>query len=230
MLISDRIAHLEFDLANKVYRPHPNRVATWGEDALMSPDFYSGVVRNHIHVSLPVILDSGEIISALGLKSDVLNSKAYVEVDDWEQPIRIDETELVAVRILDHALSGNLTVRENVEELAGKLLEFTKAKNTSLRLAMFRRIQYHCQSGSHLARNIPPRLYWLLPWHLFDSHVERLNQILADGVTGGISTKPELPDLGSFFRPVRPGLAPSLRQMTEWRDRQEPERGEHVRN
>ncbi len=95
---------------------------------------------------------------------------------------------------------------------------------------MFRRIQHSCQGGSHSARPLPRRLYWLLPWHLFDSHVERLAQILVDGISRGMRTKAELPDLDAYFRPVRAGLAPSLRQMTEWRGTREPVRVEHVRN
>lgn len=204
-------------------------------------------LRGYRHQRVKVLGESGEPQYALSLVAPGKPEHAYVEIDNWAEPILVkSENGLKAVHLVEEL------VREGTSETAGDpkknvilIVEVAQDEDESLKTAVFERLWDYLKAsgGTPPSENgeAPDELFQLLPWKLFTAYLERFNDLLPLGKEQepledyfrrltSEGQKAQLPLYGHYFAYIRPGLAPAVSDLVDAIESWAPEPTESLSN
>lgn len=187
VIISERILPLDKDPGDDIYRVRRGKLPEFGDDEVDHREWYEGFLRGYRHQRVKVLGESGEPQYALSLVAPGKPEHAYVEIDNWAEPILVkSENGLKAVHLVEEL------VREGTSETAGDpkknvilIVEVAQDEDESLKTAVFERLWDYLKAsgGTPPSENgeAPDELFQLLPWKLFTAYLERFNDLLPLG-------------------------------------------------
>jgi len=162
-LICRRIAKLEsVDKVLGVYRLVSVGFSGYGDEEWKLGEFYERVIAGYHH-SL-VQIESQEAYSLALLPPEGSSAPAYVEIDEWANPIHVkSEKGLEAVKLTEELIQNRA---EKGERLLRQIVDAAANEDIGLRMAIFKRIHEHfLEEGAKGDTPILPSLVFeLLPW------------------------------------------------------------------
>lgn len=157
----------------------------------------------------------------LALFSSEAGEDPLLELDEAGNPLPGSEASLEAVARATALVEGQAPGLDEVREELQQIWELvSEDSNAALGELLFERL-YRWAEGGQTVDDLPG-LFWLLPWGPLAAHLSRLRELLdrdkaEDPSSVAVDDSP-LPDISHLFRYLVPGLAPALREITEWRD------------
>lgn len=209
-MISDQIAPVVRDDAGALYKMRVQSWSGFGDETSVDYDLAQRLAREYNPCPIQINV-SDKPTTVLGLCRDRAANAEYVELDSWAAPIEIG-THGVHAAALVHRILLTKEPQALDEPTANTLVSAALEEGIPLRIAIFKRLfQWSERSGFEL----PYIIYHLLPWEWFDEHLRQMSVLRLP--VNSLPPVPSLPDLGSYFREVDAKIAPSIRQITEWR-------------
>jgi len=147
-----------------------------------------------------------------------------LELDEKGNPLIATDSSIRAIEIANGIIEGegedNSAIDVQIREVWASLSD----DDAGLRELLFERLRYWASEHGEVEEL--PTLFWLLPWGAFIDHLAWLAFLIRQTERSdlGPSDEPtkDLPEVSHSFKYLIPGLAPSLREITEWRVPSDP--------
>lgn len=167
-------------------------------------------------------LGSGEGFYLAAFPAD--DGEPFLELDEKGDPLAASDRALEAIELSNRLIDEGVESPEVAAAVVREIWSLLGEDDGGLRELLFERL-YQWASDGEIVEGVPT-LYWLLPWSDFMVHLKWLAFVVrhADRSDLPPSEEPEwrLPEIGHSFKSLIPGLAPALREITEWRSPEAP--------
>ncbi len=147
-----------------------------------------------------------------------------LELDEKGSPLRAADSALRALAVANDLMDDSETDPTAIDAAIREIWGLLSPDDEGLRELLFERL--HHWAGSQGLLKSSPSLYWLLPWRDFVIHLRQLAFLVRHTERSDMPPDDEpmqrVPEIGHSFKYLIPGLAPSLREITEWRTPNSP--------